>query len=68
MSKLFTEAIENIDMKPIDGVRSAGGAFVHVVRFGALPRWQRWAVYEALILTIAVLGEYDARAFIYFQF
>jgi phosphonate transport system permease protein len=38
LGKLFTEVIENIDMKPIDGVRSAGGRFVDIVRFGALPQ------------------------------
>jgi phosphonate transport system permease protein len=38
LGKLFTEVIENIDMKPVDGVRSAGGRFVDVMRFGALPQ------------------------------
>lgn len=38
LGKLFTEAIENIDMKPVEGVRSTGGRFVEVVRFGALPQ------------------------------
>jgi phosphonate transport system permease protein len=38
LGKLFTEALENIDMKPVDGVRSTGGRFAEVVRFGALPQ------------------------------
>jgi phosphonate transport system permease protein len=38
LGKLFTEVIENIDMNPIEGVRSAGGRFVDAVRFGALPQ------------------------------
>jgi phosphonate transport system permease protein len=38
LGKLFTEAIENIDMKPVEGVRSTGGRFVETVRFGALPQ------------------------------
>jgi len=38
LGKLFTEVIENIDMNPVEGVRSAGGRFVDVVRFGALPQ------------------------------
>ncbi|HEU0218175.1 MAG TPA: phosphonate ABC transporter, permease protein PhnE [Stellaceae bacterium] len=38
LGKLFTEVIENIDMNPIDGVRSTGGRFVDAVRFGALPQ------------------------------
>jgi phosphonate transport system permease protein len=38
LGKLFTEAIENIDMKPVEGVRSTGSRFVEVVRFAALPQ------------------------------
>jgi phosphonate transport system permease protein len=38
LGKLFTEAIENIDMKPVEGVRSTGSRFVVVVRFAALPQ------------------------------
>jgi phosphonate transport system permease protein len=38
LGKMFTEVIENIDMNPVEGVRGAGGGFVDVVRFGALPQ------------------------------
>lgn len=38
LGKLFTEAVENIDMKPVEGVRSAGGRFSDAVRFAALPQ------------------------------
>jgi phosphonate transport system permease protein len=38
LGKLFTEAVENIDMKPVEGVRSTGSHFVETVRFGALPQ------------------------------
>jgi phosphonate transport system permease protein len=38
LGKLFTEAFENIDMNPIEGVRSTGGRFIDVVRFAALPQ------------------------------
>src|SRR5271163_3968781 len=38
LGKLYTEAIESIDMNPVEGVRSAGGRFVDVVRFAALPQ------------------------------
>jgi phosphonate transport system permease protein len=38
LGKLFTEALENIDMKPVEGVRSTGSRFVETVRFGALPQ------------------------------
>jgi phosphonate transport system permease protein len=36
--KLFAEAIENVDRKPVEGVRASGGADVHVVRLGVLPQ------------------------------
>jgi phosphonate transport system permease protein len=38
LGKMFTEVVENIDMKPVEGVRSAGGRFVDVMRFAALPQ------------------------------
>jgi phosphonate transport system permease protein len=38
LGKLFTEAIENIDMKPVEGVRATGSRFIEMVRFGALPQ------------------------------
>ena len=38
LGKLFTEALENIDMKPVEGVHATGGRFVETVRFGALPQ------------------------------
>ena len=38
LGKQFTEILENIDMNPVEGVRSAGGRFVDVVRFAALPQ------------------------------
>jgi phosphonate transport system permease protein len=38
LGKQFTEVFENIDMNPVEGVRSAGGRFVDVVRFAALPQ------------------------------
>ena len=38
LGKLFTEAVENIDMKPVDGVRSTGSRFIEMVRFAALPQ------------------------------
>src|ERR1700733_1337735 len=38
LGKQFTEVLENIDMNPVEGVRSTGGRFVDAVRFGALPQ------------------------------
>jgi phosphonate transport system permease protein len=36
--KLFAEANENIDMKPLEGVRAAGGSPREEIVFGALPQ------------------------------
>ena len=36
--KLFSEAIEASDRKPVDGVVSAGGSSLHGFRFGVLPQ------------------------------
>jgi len=36
--KLFAEVIENIDMKPVDGLRAAGAGWLQTVRFAVLPQ------------------------------
>ena len=36
--KLFSEAIETADRKPMDGVVSTGGSELHAVRFGLIPQ------------------------------
>jgi phosphonate transport system permease protein len=38
LGKLFAEVVENIDMKPIDGMVSTGGSWLHKVRFAVLPQ------------------------------
>jgi phosphonate transport system permease protein len=38
LAKLYAEAIENVDEKPIDGLRSAGAAPPVVLRYGLLPQ------------------------------
>ena len=38
LGKLFTEVVENIDMKPVEGVRSAGATFVQTMRFAVVPQ------------------------------
>jgi phosphonate transport system permease protein len=38
LAKLFAEAIENADAKPVEGVRSTGVGPLAVVRFGLLPQ------------------------------
>jgi phosphonate transport system permease protein len=55
LGKLFTEALENIDMKPVEGVRSTGGRFAEIVRFGALPQvMSTFASYSLLRFEINV--------------
>lgn len=36
--KLFSEAIEAADKKPVDGILSTGGSRLHAVRFGLIPQ------------------------------
>jgi phosphonate transport system permease protein len=38
LGKLYSEAIENIDMRPIDGVKAAGGTWFDQCRYGAFPQ------------------------------
>ena len=38
LAKLFAEAIENADSKPVDGLRSTGAGPLGVIRFGLLPQ------------------------------
>jgi len=36
--KLFSEAIENADRKPMEGIVSAGGSNLHALRYGLIPQ------------------------------
>jgi phosphonate transport system permease protein len=38
LAKLFAEAIENIDRKQVEGVRSSGAGYIQVIRYGVLPQ------------------------------
>jgi phosphonate transport system permease protein len=38
LGKLFSEAVENCDMKPLEGLQSAGAGWWQRVRFGVLPQ------------------------------
>ena len=38
LGKLFAEVVENADMRPWEGVRSAGGTWPHGVRYAILPQ------------------------------
>lgn len=38
LGKLFTEIVENADIRPAEGVRASGGNLVQSIRFGVLPQ------------------------------
>lgn len=60
--KLFSEANENIDLRPVDGLRSLGAGWVQTMRFAVLPQvLPNYASYilwrfEINVRTAAVLG------------
>ena len=57
LGKLFAEVVENIDMKPVDGVISTGGTWLHKVRFAVLPQVaSNFASYGLLRFEINVRG------------
>jgi phosphonate transport system permease protein len=60
--KLFAEASENIDMKPVDGIRSVGGSWLQCMRYGVFPQvlpnfvsYTLWR-FEINVRTAAVMG------------
>lgn len=38
LAKLFSESVENVDRKPIEGVRASGGGPLQTIRFGLMPQ------------------------------
>lgn len=38
LGKLFSEVVENIDMKPVEGVQSTGASWINTMRFAAMPQ------------------------------
>lgn len=38
LGKLYSEVNENIDMRPLDGVKAAGGSWFDMIRYGAVPQ------------------------------
>ena len=57
LGKLFAEVVENIDMKPVDGVVAAGGNWYHKIRFAVLPQVaSNFASYALLRFEINVRG------------
>ena len=62
LAKLFSEAVESIDPRPVEGVRAAGGARMHEIVWGVLPQvaplWTSYALYrfESNARSATVLG------------
>jgi phosphonate transport system permease protein len=57
LGKQFSEVVENIDMKPVEGVIASGGSWVEVVRFGAVPQvLSNFASYTLFRFEINVRG------------
>ena len=57
LGKLFTEVVESIDMKPLDGVAASGARWLLQVRFGVLPQvLSNFASYALLRFEINLRG------------
>jgi len=62
LSKLFSEAIENVDKKEIEGIRATGAGPLKVIRFGYLPQVapvmlsQTLYFFESATRTATILG------------
>jgi phosphonate transport system permease protein len=57
LGKLFGEIVENIDMKPVDGVRSTGANWISCMRFAVMPQVMAgFASYTLLRFEINVRG------------
>lgn len=57
LGKLFTEVVESVDMRPVEGVTGAGGSWFARVRFGVLPQvLSHFASYALLRLEWNVRG------------
>ncbi|MEW6642236.1 MAG: phosphonate ABC transporter, permease protein PhnE [Pseudomonadota bacterium] len=57
LGKLFSEIVENVDMKPVEGVRSTGANWVACMRFAVMPQvLAGFASYTLLRFEINVRG------------
>lgn len=57
LGKLFAEVVENIDLKPVDGIVASGGTWLQKVRFGVMPQVaSNFASYALLRFEINVRG------------
>ena len=57
LGKLFAEVVDNIDLNPVEGVRSSGGTWFAQVRFGVVPQvLSNFVSYALLRFEINVRG------------
>jgi phosphonate transport system permease protein len=57
LGKLFAEVVENIDMKPVEGIVASGGTRWQCIRYGVLPQvMPNFASYALLRFEINVRG------------
>ncbi len=62
ISKLFSEAVEAIDSRPVEGIRSTGASRVQEIIYGVIPQvlplWSSFSLYrfETLVRSATVLG------------
>ncbi len=57
LGKLFSEVVENIDMKPVEGSIATGASFSQTIRFAAMPQvLSNFASYTLLRFEINVRG------------
>jgi len=57
LGKLFAEVVDNIDMKPVEGIAATGGSWFSRVRFGVVPQVvSNFASYTLLRFEINVRG------------
>ena len=57
LGKLFSEVVENIDMKPVEGLTSTGASWVETIRFAVVPQvLSNFTSYALLRFEINVRG------------
>lgn len=62
LAKLFSEAVESCDARPVEGIRATGASALDEVRFGIIPQvlplWISYALYrfEANVRSASVVG------------
>ncbi|EKV30941.1 Phosphonate ABC transporter permease protein phnE [Caenispirillum salinarum AK4] len=62
LAKLFSEAVEAVDPRPVEGIRATGAGWLHEVIFGVIPQviplWISYSLYrfESNVRSATVLG------------